>query len=165
MTPNDPHDESQPPGTAPLPGAAPPPAPVAGGQPSVAFQRRAGKTRNPWGVWLLTFVTLGIYGYYWYYKINEEVRDYEQTIKVDPTLSLLAILFGGILCLIPPIISIINTGSRIQQAQKAAGASERCSGGIGLLLALIGGFHHVYYQSQINKVWDRYGNPAEHAFV
>jgi len=126
-----------------------------------AFERRAGKTRNPWGVWLLSFITLGIYGLYWYYKLNEETRDYEQSIKVDPALSLLAILFGWGLCIIPPIVSIINTGSRVQQAQKAAGASERCSGGLGLLLALVGGFHHVYYQSQMNKVWDRYGNPPE----
>jgi Domain of unknown function (DUF4234) len=156
MTPNDPSNESRVPGTPPAG-----PAPVSGrttpAYPGTAFERRAGKTRNPWGVWLLYLVTVGIYGLYWYYKLNEETRDYEQSIKVDPTLSLLAIL----LCVIPAIVSIINTGSRIQQAQKAAGASERCSGALGLLLAIVGGFHHVYYQSQINKVWDRYGNPPE----
>jgi hypothetical protein len=124
-------------------------------------QPRAGKTRNPWGVWLLALVTCGIYGYYWYYKVNEDVRDFDQSIKVDPVLALLAVVFGGYLCLIPAIVSIINTGSRIRQAQQTAGAEERCSGGLGLLLAILGGFHHVYYQSQLNKVWDKYGNPAE----
>ena len=157
----DPSNESHVPVTPPVG-----PPPVSGrpdpAYPGTAFERRAGKTRNPWGVWLLSLVTLGIYGLYWYYKLNEETRDYEQHIKVDPTLSLLAILLGGFLCLIPPIVSMINTGSRIQQAQKAAGASERCSGALGLLLALLGGFQLVYYQSQINKVWDRYGNPPEH---
>jgi drug/metabolite transporter (DMT)-like permease len=153
MTQDEPRETPAPPSmpATSLPSQAPPyPA---------GFQRRVGKTRNPWGVWLLALVTLGIYGLYWYYKINEETRDYDQSIRVDPTLSLLALLFGGLLCSIPTIISIINTGSRIQQAQKAAGASERCSGGLGLLFAILGGFHHVYYQSQINKVWDQYGNP------
>ena len=30
----------------------------------VSTGRKVGKTRNPWGVWLLTFITLGIYGLY-----------------------------------------------------------------------------------------------------
>lgn len=28
---------------------------------------KIGKTRNPWGVFGLTLVTLGIYGLWWYY--------------------------------------------------------------------------------------------------
>jgi Domain of unknown function (DUF4234) len=132
-----------------------------GPPPAAGVQPRAGKTRNPWGVWLLSLVTCGIYTYYWYYKANEEVKDYDANIKVDPVLALLAVAFGGILCLIPPIVSIINTGNRIRQAQQTAGVEERCSGGLGILLAILGGFHEVYYQSQLNKVWDKYGNPAE----
>ncbi len=129
--------------------------------PGGVTQPRAGKTRNPWGVWLLALVTCGIYNYYWYYKINEEVRDYDANIKVDPVLALLAVAFGAILCFVPPIVSIYNSGTRIRQAQQTAGAEERCSGGLGLLLAFLGGFHHVYYQSQLNKCWDKYGNPPE----
>ena len=126
---------------------------------SSAFVRRGGKTRNPWGVWLLSLMTLGIYGYYWYFKVNEETRDYESSVHVDPIMALLALMFGWVLCFIPPIVSIFNTGGRIQQAQKAAGSHDRCSGALGLLLAFLGGFHTVYYQSQINKVWDQYHNP------
>jgi hypothetical protein len=142
-----------------------PPMPPPGPPATAAFQRRAGKTRNPWGVWLLALVTCGIYNYYWYYKINEEVRDYDSNIKVDPVIALLAVAFGGILCLVPPIVSIYNSGTRIRQAQQTSGAEERCSGGLGLLLAFLGGFHHVYYQSQLNKVWDKYGNPPEDAVL
>src|SRR3954447_21639399 len=46
--------------------------------------RRAGKTRNPWGVWLLSLITFGIYGWYWYYKINEETREYSPAVDVQP---------------------------------------------------------------------------------
>ncbi len=123
------------------------------------FVRRVGKTRNPWGVWLLSFVTLGIYGLYWYYKVNEEARNYDPRINVSPGLALLTIMFGGILCGIPPIVSLFRTGERIGQAQQRAGRQERCSGLIGLLLALCAGTYLVYYQSQLNKVWDTYGNP------
>lgn len=41
--------------------------PSAGGaaQPAAATgARMVGKTRNPWGVWLLTLVSFGIYGLY-----------------------------------------------------------------------------------------------------
>ena len=59
------------------------------------------------------------------------------------------------------LVSVVRTGCRIRQAQEAAGTSERCSGGLGFLFVLLLGTHLVYYQSQLNKVWDRYGNPPE----
>jgi hypothetical protein len=119
--------------------------------------REAGKTRNPWGVWLLSLVTFGIYQLWWYYEVNRELRDYDERIHVQPGVALMAQLFGWIL-LVPPIVSYVKTGGRIAQAQRLAGSTERCSGLVGLLLSLIG-FGSVYYQSQINKVWDAYGNP------
>jgi hypothetical protein len=36
---------------------------------------------------------------------------------------------------------------------------------LGLLLLILGMFNMVYYQSQLNKVWDRYGNPEEGTVV
>jgi hypothetical protein len=102
-------------------------------------------------------VTLGIYGLWWYYKINAEMRDYHESIDVQPGVSLLAVLLGWII-LIPPIVSWVRTGGRIAQAQRLAGSQYRCSGLVGLLLQWIG-FGIVYYQSQANKVWDIYGNP------
>ncbi|MGH2578744.1 MAG: DUF4234 domain-containing protein, partial [Actinomycetota bacterium] len=32
--------------------------------------------RNPLGVLGLTLITLGIYGLYWYYKANEEIKNF-----------------------------------------------------------------------------------------
>jgi hypothetical protein len=85
------------------------------------------------------------------------MRDYHESIDVQPGVSLLAVLLGGFL-LIPPIVSWVRTGGRIAQAQRLSGSRSRCSGLVGLLLAWIS-FGIVYYQSQANKVWDMYGNP------
>lgn len=127
---------------------------VHGGAPS----RVAGKTRHPWGVWLLSIVTLGIYTLIWYFKINKELRDFDPSIDVQPGLSVLAVTFGGLLLGIPLIVSYCHTTGRIQRAQKLSGSQARCS----LLLAWLCGFLSfgiVYVQSQLDKVWDQYGNP------
>ncbi|MEO8694280.1 MAG: DUF4234 domain-containing protein [Acidimicrobiales bacterium] len=121
--------------------------------------RRVGKTRNPWGVWLLGIITLGIYTCYWYYKVNEETREYSPAVVVQPGIALLAYLFGGFTCLIATIVTIVNTGGRISQCQQMTPTRARCSGGLGLLFVLLAGTHVVYYQSQLNKVWDQHGNP------
>jgi Domain of unknown function (DUF4234) len=125
---------------------------------AVPIRRVVGKTRNPWGVWLLSLVTLGVYGLWWYYTVNAELRDYNEQIHVQPGLSLVAIMLGWFAIFIIPIISWVRTGGRIAHGQRLAGSTARCSGLIGFLLAIVS-FGMVYYQSQINKVWDMYGNP------
>jgi hypothetical protein len=125
--------------------------------PSVAptgSSRVVGKTRNPWVVWLLGLTI--IYPLIWYFKINKEMRDFDPTIDVQPGLAVLAVTLGGLLIGIPTILSYVHTSSRIQKAQKLAGSAKRCSALIALVCV---GFAPVYIQSQLNKVWDRYGNP------
>ena len=156
--------ESQVPADSAQPGASLA-TPVAASAPPVAVAtgpvvlNKIGKTRNPWGVWLLSLVTLGIYGLWWYYTVNAEIRDYDERIQVQPGVSLCAALFGGFTLGIATLISWARTGSRIANAQRFAGRRERCSAVVGVLLGIIG-FGMVYYQSQLNKVWDQYGNPA-----
>src|SRR6266545_2805208 len=53
--------------------------------------------RNPLGVLGLTFITLGIYGLYWYYKINDEIRTFTRDETISPVRSLMAILFGWLI--------------------------------------------------------------------
>jgi hypothetical protein len=110
-------------------------------------------------VWLLSLVTFGIYGLYWYYKVNEETREYEPAVNVQPGIAVCALIFGGFTLGIATIVSLVKTGGRISQAQRASGTTARCSGGLGLLFALLLATHLVYYQSQLNKTWDRHGNP------
>jgi hypothetical protein len=41
--------------------------------------------RSPIGVMGLALVTLGIYFFVWYYKINDEIRTFEQDDTISPT--------------------------------------------------------------------------------
>ena len=110
------------------------------------------KRRNPWGVFGLTIITLGIYGIVWYYKINNELKNYG--IENDPTVATLAITIGAFV-IVPPFVSLYKTADRILQAQDRANASEHIVPVLALLLAVVvAGFHLPYYQSQLNKVWD-----------
>jgi hypothetical protein len=112
-----------------------------------------GVMRSPVRVWLLTLVTLGLYGLQWYYTINRELRDFDPRIKVRPALALLSVSLGALLVL-PAVVSIVNTGSRIAQAQRRAGLSAASVSGIrGLLLGFALGLTPLYYQHQLNQVW------------
>ncbi|MGI8631940.1 MAG: DUF4234 domain-containing protein [Solirubrobacterales bacterium] len=69
----------------------------------------------------LMVITLGIYGLFWYYRINKELVELGRSRNVaglgdNPTLSLLALLPGGFL-FIPPYISYYGCTQRIRTAQ------------------------------------------------
>lgn len=87
-----------------------------------------GKLRSFWGCFGLSIITLGIYYYYWYYKINDEVKEIgrakgdEKLIRSNPINSLLAIVIGGYIIL-PPFISLYRTNKRIKRAEKLGGVS------------------------------------------
>ena len=126
---------------------------------------RAGKTRNIWLVWLVwPLITLGIYHLVWYYKINREARDFDEKIAVEPTLSLLAVLIGWII-IVPPFVSIYRSGERIGQMQEDAGMDRSCNGWIGLVLSFFLSLHALYYQSELNRIWARLGEPEEGSLV
>ncbi len=119
-----------------------------------ATVRPVGKSRDPIVVWLLSLVTFGIYYLVWYYKINRELREYDPSITVEPGIAVVAITLGGCL-IVPPFVSIYNTGSRIDQAQQSGGLTPTCSGLLGLLLSFVFGLQTIYYQSELNKLWNR----------
>ena len=91
----------------------------------------AGKFRSPIAVWLLGIITFGIYFLVWYYNINKETKDLGS--DVNPGGAVCAVLFGGFI-IVPPFISLYNTGTRIAQSQRAAGLPETCNPLVGLLL-------------------------------
>ncbi|RLV09049.1 hypothetical protein CTZ27_06395 [Streptomyces griseocarneus] len=127
--------------------------------PGPAAYGAAMKHRGPIAVWLgLPLITLGIYGIVWHYKINKEMGQFDPRRPVNPVMSVLAMTLGCFLIL-PPYISVFRTGKRINEAQRAAGVEPSCSAGLGLFLAFIG-FHALYYQVQLNKVVERYGDVA-----
>ena len=69
--------------------------------------------RNPLGVLGLSVITLGIYFFYWYYQINDELRRFEHDETISPVRSLMAILFGWII-IVPPFLAMYNTAKHVQ---------------------------------------------------
>jgi ABC-type sugar transport system permease subunit len=110
-----------------------------------AAPRAIGKTRGPMVVWLLAIVTFGIYFGYWYYKVNQELREFDSSIDVNPERALLAQFVP-----IANWVSFFNTGERIETAQD----NHECSAAIGLLLFIfVAATGVIYYQAHLNKMW------------
>src|SRR6476646_4504176 len=102
--------------------------------------------RSPWGAWGLALVTIGIYGLYWFYKINDEARRYLKDDSINPTRSLLAV-FPGFLLIVPPFIAIWNTAKSIDRMEEGVGMVQRIQPILGLIASFVYSLHVVYYQS------------------
>lgn len=114
------------------------------------------KKRNEFGVWLgLPFITLGIYHYVWYYKINNEARRFLRDDSIHPWVSVVAILFGGIL-IVPPFYSVYQTCVRVRRMEEQAGVPGRIEPVLGLVLMFVLGLHVLYIQSHLNSIWSVY---------
>ena len=110
--------------------------------------------RDPLGVLGLSFITLGIYWLYWYYKINDEIRRYEKDDSVRPGNALLAVTLGWII-IVPPFISVYNTSKHVVGMQVRAGVPQTLSPALNIVLLLIVGIATgLYTQEHLNKVWD-----------
>lgn len=133
-------------------------APAAGAVPTGAPTGAQMKRRNPAAVWLgLPIITLGIYGIVWYYLVHSELAEFDRRRKVSPGLALCSMLFGWITLGIWPLVTWVKLAGHIRNAQQASGLQPTCSGGLGFLL-LIFGFGPLYYQIELNKVVQRYGD-------
>src|SRR5215208_2719203 len=116
------------------------------------------KKRNPWGVFGLTLITLGIYGFFWWYYVNKEMVELGRAKGTDelgdsPGKSLAA-LFPGFLIIVPPLVSYYRGTQRMQAAARLTGA-EPANGWIALIIFLVIGIAFApYLQSCLNKVWD-----------
>jgi len=116
------------------------------------------KVRNPWAVALLPIITLGIYHFVWWYKINKELKAYGEVKGYDlgqnPTNSLLA-LVPGFLIIVPPLVSYYRGTKRVQGASKISGR-EPVSGWITLILyLLLSPAMFAYLQVSLNNVWEQ----------
>lgn len=116
-----------------------------------------GKLRNPLGVVGLTFITLGIYFFVWYYKVNKEMAELgrarnTEELGTSPATSLMAVLFGWILLLIPPLVSEYKTCARLNNAERETGRQGMEAGLLFLLWLFVGPVGHYIFQSNLNKV-------------
>lgn len=115
------------------------------------------KIRSPIWVPVLTVVTLGIYGIFWWYFIHRELRDYGRAkgtteLGTSPGTSVLAVTLGALI-IVPAIIGIVNGFKRVQAAQRLNGL-DPINGWIGLILiVVIFPAFYGYMQSGLNPVW------------
>jgi hypothetical protein len=120
--------------------------------------------RNPLGVLGLSVITLGIYGFYWYYQINDEIRRFEKDDTISPVRSLMAILFGWLI-IVPPFIAVWNTANHVLKMQERVGVQGPISPALTVILLLAVSIAvGIYVQEHLNRVWDKAaGVPARAA--
>jgi hypothetical protein len=111
-----------------------------------------GKIRSFWVGLGLSIITLSIYGFCWYYFVNDELKDVgsakddSNLAQSSPMMSVVAILVGGYF-VIPPLLSIYNYGQRIRRAQLLCGIERgrTINPTVALLLVFPGGLLIVPY--------------------
>lgn len=132
------------------------------------------KVRSVGIVVLLHVVTLGFYNWYWYYKINRELRDFGRIYRLErlegtnPWLSLLAVTLGALL-IVPPIVSWVRCTRRIQDAQGVL--SQTAISGWVLFFSFVAGFFiglaylviPALVQDALNKVWNAFEGIDPHS--
>lgn len=111
--------------------------------------------RNPLGVLGLSFITLGIYFFYWYWKVNDELSTFEHDDTISPTRSLMAILFGWII-IVPPFIAIYNTAKHVQNDEQRLGIQPQLEPALTIVFLLLFSIvNGLYIQEHLNRLWDR----------
>jgi hypothetical protein len=126
----------------------------------VTIEGQQYKKRNPQGVLGLSFVTLGIYFFVWYYKINDEIRRSENDETISPTRSLMAMTFGWLI-IVPPFIAMYNTAKHVQAMETRLGIQQTLEPALTIaLLVLFSLGNGVYVQEHLNRGWDSAGSPV-----
>jgi hypothetical protein len=111
-----------------------------------------GKVRSPLAVLLLSIVTLGIYGLYWYYKTFQEMKEYSGN-GIGGVLGLILSFFCGIIVifLLPAEVGSLYTNDG--QPAPISGLT-----GLWVLLPLLGGLIWLWkVQGRLNDFWESKG--------
>jgi len=121
----------------------PPPPPAQGGNSSAI-----GQQRKPLTVILLTIVTCGIYGLWWYFRNFDDMKDYSGE-GVGGMLGLLLAIFCG-------IIAVFLLPAEVGNLYEREGQDKPVSALTGLwnLIPIIGWFIYIYkVQGGLNDFW------------
>ena len=111
--------------------------------------------RQPLGVLGLSFITLGIYFFYWYYKVNEEIQRFEHDESISPVRSLMAILFGWII-IVPPFIAMYNTAKHVRTIEERLSMPSQLEPALVIIIMLLFSIANgLYIQEHLNRIWDR----------
>jgi len=110
--------------------------------------------RSPLGVVGLIIITLGIYFWVWYYKINDEIRRLERDDTISPTRSLMAMIFGWII-IVPPFIAMWNTAKHVQKMEERVGVQQTLEPALVLVIMFVFSIANgLYIQEHLNRAWD-----------
>jgi hypothetical protein len=110
--------------------------------------------RNPLGVVGLTLITFGIYAFYWWWKINDELRLVQKDDSISPTRSLMAMLFGWII-IVPPFIAAWNTAKHIAAFEQRVGVQQTVEPVLVLVIMVVFSIANgAYMQDHLNRGWD-----------
>jgi H+/Cl- antiporter ClcA len=111
--------------------------------------------RNPLVVLGLSFITLGIYFLYWYYKINDDLRRFEHDESISPVRSLMAMIFGWII-IVPPFLAMYNTAKHVQSVEERLAIQPQLEPALAIVIMLFVSIGNgVYIQELLNRVWNR----------
>jgi hypothetical protein len=114
--------------------------------------------RNPLGVLGLSLITLGIYFFVWYYKINVEIQRLENDQTMSPVRSLMAMIFGWVI-IAPPFIAMYNTAKHVQAMETRHGIQQTLEPAFTIaLMVLFSLGNGVYIQEHLNRGWDAAGS-------
>lgn len=118
------------------------------------MEEHAGRPRHPWGVIGLCVVTLGVYLFVWFYRVNRELQ---AVSKMDWPVGWWT---AGIAVPVLGLVSLYKMAQSVDAAQKAKRVNGPETLGTFFLLAIPGinlvGIPMV--QAQINRVWSK-SNP------
>jgi hypothetical protein len=111
--------------------------------------------RNPLGVLGLSFITLGIYFFYWYWKVNDDLRIFEHDESISPTRSLMAMIFGWIL-IVPPFIAMYNTANHVRGVEDRMAIQPALEPALAIVIMFLFSIGNgAYIQEHLNRIWDR----------
>ena len=110
-----------------------------------------GEVRSGALVWLLSLVTCGLYGLYWWYQAGTELREYLDDEDVNPLLDLVITL----VCFLYALYLPFKYGALIHRAQKRAGMTYAQDQSVKFFLFQLCcfGFGYFAMQEELNKVW------------
>jgi hypothetical protein len=109
--------------------------------------------RDPLGVLALSVVTLGIYFFYWYYKVNDELRRFEHDETIRPGMAVLAVTLGWLI-IVPPFISVYNTSMHVAKVERRLKIQQELSPALNVILLIVLSVGiGLYTQEHLNRVW------------
>jgi Domain of unknown function (DUF4234) len=118
----------------------------------VTMEGQQYKKRDPLGVLGLSFLTLGVYFFVWYYKISDELRR-AQNGDISPTRSLMAMIFGWVI-IVPPFIAMYNTAKHVQSLETRRGIGQTVEPAFTVALMFLFSFGNgIYVQEHLNRAW------------